>query len=148
VKYEKYGEAFLSVTRAVTAPKVPAGSANAPTTRIRGPLPEVAMRSRDGRTIPDSVRRTWELLRSGMTIAEIGAERGLSPSTIANHMETLVEIREIEDITQWVDDATLLRIRKAVGEGPMGAMGPVKEALGDDVSYEQLHLARAMINRR
>ena len=147
VKYDKYGEAFLSVTKAATAPKLPAGSANPPTTRIRGPLPEVAMRSRDGRTIPDSVRRTWELLRSGLDIAEVAAERGYSVSTISNHMATLIDHREIEEITQWVDDATLMRIRKAVGDGPMGALGPIKEALGDEVSYEQLHLARAIINR-
>ncbi len=143
VKYEKYGEAFLAVTKAAAGAQQPAP----PPTRIRGAQPQAAFRARDGRPIPDSVRRTWELYREGLEIADIAQQRGYSLSTIANHLATLIDLREIDDISRWVDTVTLARIRKAAEGGPVAALGPIKEALGDTVSYEQLHLARAFINR-
>jgi ATP-dependent DNA helicase RecQ len=148
VKYDKYGEAFLSVTRAASAPKIPPGGVTAPgAARVRGPAAEPPMRARDGTAIPDSLRRTWELYREGLEIPEIAAKRGFGASTIASHLGRLVELGEIDDISRWVDDVTIMRIRKAAVTEPIGPLGPLKEALGDDVTYEQLHLARAFLNR-
>ena len=99
------------------------------------------------RMIPPSVRGTWQLVKEGRTIAEISAQRGFSPSTIANHIAQLVSYGEVDDVSPWVDDLTIARIRKAAGELPIGAIGPLKETLGEGVAYEQLHIARAYLNR-
>ncbi len=138
VKYERYGEAFLAVTRGTATPPAPP-----PRTPAQGP----PMRDRHGRALPDTVRRTWELLRAGEDIPAIAARRGMNASTIATHIGHLIERGEIEDVSPWIDLATLAKVRRAAGGGPVGALGPIKEALGDGVTYEQLHIARACINR-
>jgi ATP-dependent DNA helicase RecQ len=140
VKYERYGEAFLAVTRAA-APAPPAGPP------ARPPRAEAPLRLRDGRIVNSSLRRTWELFRAGLEIDQIAAQRGLAPSTIVQHVSELVAAGEIEDIARWVDDLTLARIRKATDGAAIGPLAPLREALGDAVSYEQLHLARAYLNR-
>ncbi len=138
VKFERYGEAFLAVTRAA-AGALPAGEPQS--------APQAPLRDREGRALPETVRRTWELLRAGLDIPEIAAQRGVNASTIATHVARLVECGEIEDVSRWVDALTLAKVRTAAGGGPVGALGPLREALGDSVSYEQLHIARACINR-
>jgi ATP-dependent DNA helicase RecQ len=144
VKFERYGEAFLAVTRAA-APSPLAASA-----RIAPPpgASETPIRSRNGKTLTPSLRRTLELLRDGNDIPEIAAQRALSPSTITQHVVELLLADEVDDISHWVDQVTLGRIRKAAPEGPIGQLAPLKEQLGESVSYEQLHLARAWINTR
>jgi hypothetical protein len=39
-------------------------------------------------------------------------------------------------------------VREATEGGPMGSIGPIKEMLGDMVSYEDLHVIRAYLGRR
>ncbi len=134
VKWERYGEAFLAVTRAA-APSPPAAAP-----------PTVAFRARDGAALGESVRRTWELVRQGLDLDAIAARRGFSRSTVASHVAALVSHGEVEDISPWVSAALLARIRRAAPP-PIGPLGPLKEALGDEASYEQLHLVRAYINR-
>lgn len=144
VKFERYGEAFLAVTR----PAAPAARTGPQPFRAAGPRPaELPFRAKDGKAIGDTIRGTWDLLRQGKTIAEIAATRGFTTSTIATHIAKLVEHGEVDDVSQWVDEQLLGRIRRLAGDGPVGAVGPIKEELGEAVTYEQLHIARAYINR-
>ena len=66
---------------------------------------------------------------------------------MANHIATLIREWLVDDIDPWLDAETLWRIQSAAGFGPVEKIGPLKEALGDGVSYEQLHIARAWLNR-
>jgi ATP-dependent DNA helicase RecQ len=141
VKYERYGEAFLAVTKAAAPAPAPSGEAVA--TPRRADLP---LRSRTGKTLSASLRQTWELYRGGLDIPAIASQRGLATSTITQHIVDLLLAREIDDVSRWVDDTTLEQIRQAAPEGLIGPLAPLKEALGESVSYDQLHLARAWIN--
>ena len=94
-----------------------------------------------------TVRRTYELWRGGHAIDEIAEQRGLSPTTITTHLAELVAAGEIDTVDEWVDAVTLARIRREANGNPIGPLAPVREALGESVSYEQLHLARAYLNR-
>ncbi|MBI5949617.1 MAG: RecQ family ATP-dependent DNA helicase [Chloroflexi bacterium] len=142
VKYERYGEAFLAVTKAA-APVV----APAPVSPPRPGGGRVAYRDRKSAAIPETVQRTWELHRSGLGIEEIAAQRGFSRSTIANHIADLVTRGEITDVSPWIDAATLALVRRAANGQAIGALGVIKEALGESVTYEQLHIARAYLSR-
>jgi ATP-dependent DNA helicase RecQ len=142
-KWEKFGEAFLAVTRPA-APPLPSALAKSVPAAPRVPVHRAA----DGSRVPSTSKRTWELWREGLDIPEMAERRGLSTSTITAHLADLILAGEVDDISRWVDDVTLARIRKAAGDGPIGALAPLREAVGDGVTYDQLHLARAWLNRR
>ena len=144
VKYDRYGEAFLAVTKAAAPARAERTAEESRPARARTETP---FRARNGSTVPATVRDTWELLREGQDLAAIAQRRGLNPSTIANHIAHLVTAGEIDDVSPWVDEMTLTRVRRAADGGPVGALGPLKESLGESVTYEQLHIARAFLNR-
>jgi uncharacterized protein YpbB len=108
----------------------------------------VSRRGEKGGYLSESLRRTLEYHHAGLDIPAIAAKRGFSAATITSHLAELVQRGEVSEIGQWVDDVTLARIRRAAEGHPIGPLGPLREKLGDDVSYEQLHLARAYLNRR
>ena len=147
-KWERYGEAFLAVTRAAagTSPGAPAPFRYAD----RGSYPKVPVsrRGEKGSFLSESLRRTLEYHQAGLDIPEIAAKRGLSAATVTSHVAELVLRGEVAEIGRWVDEVTLARIRRAADGQPLGPLGPLREKLGEDVSYEQLHLARAYLNRR
>jgi len=145
-KYERYGEAFLAVTRAAApSPSQPAN--RSPKPKAASAATEVPLRAPDGTALSPGLRGTWELYSEGLTIAEIAARRGLATSTITGHMAGLVLSGVIIEISDWVDDATLERARELAGGGPVTTLAPLREALGEDVTYGQLHLIRAYLNR-
>lgn len=143
-KLERYGDAFLEAIREGAGDAPPVVPRRQPPPEVRG-QPTPVLRARDGTALPTTVRHTWALHREGLSLAEIAERRGLSTGTIAQHIAQLVEVGEIEDISPWVDRRTLWRIRRAAGDGPIGMLRPLKEALGDEVTYEQLHIARAYL---
>ncbi len=145
-KWERYGAAFLAVTKAAAGES---GGALGPQSAggVNYPRVPVSRRGEKGGYLSESLRRTLEYHHAGLDIAQIAAKRGFTPSTIASHLAELVLRGEVSDISQWVDEVTLARIRRAADGQPIGALGSLREKVGEDVSYEQLHLARALLNR-
>ncbi len=153
-KFDRYGETFMALTRAANPKPLTSDQRSLPVAGRAMPgrdvhenrLPNSSKRAGNGRVLTASLLRTLELQREGLDIAGIAAERGLSTSTISTHIAELIACNEIQDVSQWLDDATLARIREAAGEGPITAIGPLKEQLGESVTYEQLHIARTWLN--
>lgn len=137
VKYERYGEAFLAVTHAAagSAPAPPVG-ANPGARAIRTPG-----------SITPSLQQTLDLHRDELTIAGIARERGLAVATVATHLAQLIHFGWIDDISALVDAGLVERVREVAGDGRVGDLKPLREALGQEVPYEQLHIARAWLNR-
>ena len=144
-KWERYGETFLAVTRAAAGAAV---TRPATSERSQPARPRVSRRGEKGTYLSESLRRTLEFHQDGLDIPAIAAKRGLSAATITSHMADLVLRGEVREIGAWVDEVTLARIRRVAGGEPIAALGPLREQLGEDVSYEQLHLARAFLNRQ
>jgi hypothetical protein len=83
-----------------------------------------------------------------MSIPQIAVARELTPGTIANHLARLVAAGDLGDISTLVESGLVERVRAVVAAGmPMTALGPLREALGGDVPYEQLHIVRAWLLR-
>jgi ATP-dependent DNA helicase RecQ len=142
VKYEKYGEAFLAVTRGGNAPAAPLTRPAAPARDSSGP----GTKSTPGK-LTTSLRDTLELYEDGLDIEQIAKQRGFAPSTIATHLAQLIHFGHITDTDSLITPGLIERVREVSGPGPVGPLSPLHEALGGDVPYEQLHLARAWLNR-
>lgn len=147
VKAERYGRAFLQVI-------APQGAEPAPTPAVE-PDPDPAprepgrnlVRPRAGANLPPTAQRTLELHHEGLSIDEIATRRGFRAQTIAQHLARFIEEGQIENVRPWVSDGDLARIRRVAGGRPIAALKPLREDLGDELSYDQLRLARAYLNR-
>ncbi len=92
-----------------------------------------------------TARQTLDLFRAGLSLEEIAEQRNLKRSTLMNHLaETIAQGEEVD--VERIIPAERLRLIVATFER-LGdtALGPIKEALGGEVSYEDLHLARALL---
>ncbi len=145
VKAERYGRAFLAVIASQEGtPPPPAEAERTPAPREPGhPL----VTPRAGTNLPPTAQRTLELHHEGLTIDEIAVRRGFKAQTIAQHLARFVEQGQIEDVRPWVSDAELARIRLVAAGRPIAALRPLREALDGALSYDQLTIARAYLNR-
>jgi ATP-dependent DNA helicase RecQ len=141
VKYAKYGEAFLAVTRTGNRELATGNGSVAPVAGFR-PRAE-----RSSGSLTPSLQDTLELYKRNLDIAGIASERGLAPATIATHLAQLIHHGHIEDPSRLLEPGLVERVRKVVGDGRVAELSPLREALGGDVPYEQLHLVRAWLNR-
>lgn len=91
---------------------------------------------------------TKQMLKDGMTVAEIAEERNIRQRTIWNHIEKLQERGDLPDISHLEYDAAdgaTDYIIDAFDEVGMEYLKPVKEWLeehGHDISYETIRLVR------
>ena len=139
-KLEQFGDRFLSVIRehalvhSLEERAIPAQSRKR-TDRARRPGP--------------TYYQTMQLLQQGMSIEEIARKRGLAQSTIAGHLDRLVQAGEKLDFGQllppkWRFD----RIRAVLTETGGEFLSPAKEVLGDDFSYEEIRIVRLYLGRQ
>lgn len=134
VKFEKYGEPFLAVTKAAAGARP---AAPGPTLYARS-----ATRKQGG--LSPTLRETLSLYRDGVRdIAEMARARAMARTTIAGHLADLLLSGAIEHLDGLVAVDKVALIREVTGDRPFQELGPVKERLGDLVTYEELHLVRA-----
>jgi len=168
VKYERYGEAFLAVTRAAAMTNGRAPSA-APAShgdghssgeraeRTSRPERRVETRSRatseaplrrpDGGVLTPSLRETLALRKDGLDLAGIAKARGMATSTIATHLAELIHGGQVDDLSGLIEPGLRERVAEYAKGGRVGPLAPLREALGGELPYEQLHLARAWVER-
>ena len=90
---------------------------------------------------------TLSLYRGGLSIDEIASERNLKPNTILSHLIELVESGEALDIDRLVPSEHYPVIVDALHQVGDDLLKPVKEYLGDEYSYEEIRLVRALLRR-
>ena len=148
VKLDDFGDDFLEVIRMYAAHNGlddllsnPSNENMAVSRRVR------STKSHDS-AIGSSLQKTLELAREGLPIEEIAVRRGLSPSTIAVHVEGFIESGRIEDDAPYIPIARdLARISQAFEHIGDSLLKPVYESLGGDFSYWELRFTRAHLRR-
>ncbi len=111
--------------------------------KILEKIPKRESRSRTEQKTENSTRAaSLDLFKKGNTVAEIASIRQLSPSTIEAHLIFYVEDGRLK-ITDLVSDEKISRISGAVEKYGHFPIFPLKESLGDDVSYGEI---RAVIS--
>ncbi len=141
-KLERWGEAFLELIRTYAGEQ---GLAERPVPGTRRSRePQESQASRKGSTYT----ATKQLLEQGRSIAEVAAERGLSPRTVVSHIEKLVADGEDIDLGPLLPASDRLEtIQHTLDRSGTTALAPVKAMLGKDYTYEEIRLARAFLRQ-
>jgi len=87
---------------------------------------------------------SFEMWQEGKTIEQIATERGYVVSTIEGHLTPYIESGDIA-IEKLVDSEAVKFISGYFTEHPEAFPGEAKEALGDKVSWRDLHFVRAWV---
>jgi len=90
---------------------------------------------------------TLGLYQQGFSIEEIARERNLKPTTILSHLSELIEGGEVLDIERIVQPGRQKVIASALEQIGGDVLKPVKEFLGEDYSYDEIRLVRAVLRR-
>ena len=133
LKLEKYGADFLrEIARYCAANGLDSRIDSKSSRRERKPR---AKRDRDGRNTYDI---SLEMYKNGIPIGEIAAARGLTRTTVENHLIRFIPTGEIE-LDTFVSASKFDAIKDAIlRSGSTGALSPIKELLGNDFSYTEI----------
>ena len=138
LKLEKYGRDFLYDIRNYSKRKQIQSRIN-----LKSPKRERKIRTKRGQHGDDTYSISLKMFRSGRSIQDIAAERGLALSTIETHLTRFIPTNEIK-LEELVPVDKIERIRDAfIALETNGGIGPVKEFLGDDYSYLEIRAVGA-----
>jgi ATP-dependent DNA helicase RecQ len=93
-------------------------------------------------------QETLELLQQGLTFEQIAERRGRRVSTVVALISSLIEKGETEFKEEWMDPAHYQQIRETGARLGMDLLRPIKDALGEAVSYEEIRLVVAHLRRK
>lgn len=91
---------------------------------------------------------TLALYRQGLSVEEVAAERGLTPGTIIGHLITQLELGEELDIAPLVPAERYEVIADALLQVGDEKLKPIKDLLGDEYSYDEIRIVRAVERKR
>ncbi|HET9980060.1 MAG TPA: RQC domain-containing protein, partial [Ktedonobacterales bacterium] len=90
---------------------------------------------------------TLRLYRRGLDVEHIATARHLTQGVIVSHLCQLIEEGEAIDVADLVPADHYRRIADAFAEVGFAALKPVKDIVGDDIGYPEIHLVRAALQR-
>jgi DNA-binding CsgD family transcriptional regulator len=85
----------------------------------------------------DTKKASFDLYKAGRSVAEIAAERQLSPATVEGHLAHYILSGEVS-VFDLVSKGNVARIMAYIVENPGLKMSEVKAALADSISYGEL----------
>ena len=94
----------------------------------------------------ESRELSLKLLKQGMQIEEIAAERGLVRSTIESHLLSYIVSGEVK-VEQLVSKEKEVVIRQAIAEQPEAQASIIKTQLGEDFSFTEIKAVMYQLDR-
>lgn len=131
-KYESYGESFLEIIKNYA-------EKNKKTEISR--IQEEKLEERGEPEKADRYEITYELYLQNLTLKEIAEKRGFTVNTIIEHLGNCQGRGKTVDWTRFIDnpekEEKILSVINKVG---LEKLKPIKEALPEDISYEDIKL--------
>jgi uncharacterized protein YpbB len=125
-KAEKYGEELLDIIVSYCTEE-----------NIEAPEITIREKKREKKVKEETKKISYLLFREGKTIQQIAEERGLSVTTIEGHLAYYVGMGEIP-VSEFVSQEVIDLIVGHFEGTDEFRIGPVKEALGDRVSWSEI----------
>lgn len=99
-------------------------------------------------SLSDTARESFKAFQSGRSVAEIARQRGIAAGTVCRHIAQAIEVGETVDTSKLLTSADQKNIDVAFDHvGPL-SLGLAREFLKNAYSYDQLHIGRAVWQRR
>jgi ATP-dependent DNA helicase RecQ len=139
-KLRDFSERFLEVIneyvqangQPVAVDRIPV---SAPKKRVRG--------------ISMSIRETKDLVAQGLSFEEVAEQRGISETTIRSHLQRFIQEGGQIDLGHLMPPGDRrLRIEAAFKEMGEARLTPVREALGEDYTWDELAVVRMDMRQR
>jgi hypothetical protein len=134
-KVEQYGEKFLALITGYS-------EENNLTSLMHEKNPKRERKAKDASRPGDTKTVTYELYKEGKSVEQIAAERKLTTQTIEGHLSFYVS-RGIIPVDELVQKEKLLLIEPHIVNMQDGGLTPIKEKLGEAVSFGEIRLALA-----
>jgi uncharacterized protein YpbB len=109
-----------------------------------GEIPLKMNKGQEKKPKVDTKKVSFDLLKSGKTIAEIAKERSLTINTVENHLAYFIKLGEL-DIHQFLSEEKLRKITNYFKEAENKSFGEAKSKLGDEVTYGELRMGLSYI---
>ena len=137
-KVSAYGDRTIEVVRAYlkTHPEAKSLSESRSKHNRSAAIRPVLKKPSGGST----VEITWTLWEKGMKMDEIAGKRGLTPSTISEHLVQLIGQGRSIDLNRILSKERIALIEEAIARAGGEQLAPVKTLLPQDVSYEEIRL--------
>jgi DNA-binding MarR family transcriptional regulator len=87
-----------------------------------------------------TVEITWMLWEKGGTLEGIARKRGLTPSTITEHLVQLIDEGQSIDLNRILSKDRIALIEEAIARAESERLAPIKALLPQDVSYDEIRL--------
>lgn len=137
VKLERYGAAFMQAIKEYLEENPDIASGTERYSEIDDLLLPMKKKS--------TVEETYRLFEQGLSLADIANRRGLAPSTIAAHLERLIQDGRSIEIDRLVDPEKQKRIEALFLSLQQWNLGSIMEQSDGTVSYEEARLVRAAL---
>ena len=151
MKLTQYGEQFLKIIvnyakkNSVKEIIIPLRSKDI---NIKEKLLKSTSKNRKSKSSSATMQFTRELISQKLSLADIEKKRGLSYGTILTHLEALIDDGDDVDISYITfPQERLGQIRSAFEKSGGYILTPALKILGEGFSYEELRLARVLINK-
>ncbi len=97
--------------------------------------------------MPHTRVQTLTLYQQGLSIEKIAKERNLTMSTVISHLAELIEAGEHVDVEPLIPTGHYQNVVNAIDQIGGTALKPIKEFLGDQYSYDEIRLVRALMRQ-
>ncbi len=142
-KVEQYGEDFLVIIQAYCNEK----NLSSLVSEIPSSGKKRAAKKETDKTPKINTKQvSFDLFKQGKDIIAIAQERNMAISTIEGHLAHYIQLGEI-DILEVLNEEKLALIKPHIENYDETAMAPLKEKLGNAVSFGEIKLALAWKNR-
>ena len=144
---EKYGEVVIAIVADYCQKNNIAPNQSLPASLAESSDSNEKEKQKKSQAIIDDTKHiSYEMFKSGKTIAEIAQQRGFVNSTIENHLAWFIGRGEL-DILDLLSAEKLAVIKEKISELNTESLKEIKVALGDDYSYGEIRMVKEFIKK-